>query len=269
MPAASPTSSPGSGQPGKERGGRGRGRTRSQGARRPPPGSRCEPPRPGTARRRRGSSLPPPRAAGGGADTGAGPRSAAARPRSAPRRRRRRAPVSAGPLRLLPPRRQCHPESGQPSRGGRCPRPPPRLPDSPLLTRCLAAARPGQARAAATNAALFGARRLHVGRRAQARQPRAVLPAQRHLRLLPARGRNSGGLAALTQHHADAGLPAMLPAPRSRQPPGLLRMRCRRPAPAGSLPRPAAPGTRGAAAGGGTTDTRHTHTHTRLFQVAT
>lgn len=167
-----------------------------------------------------------------------------------------------GPFVFFRPAGNVTPRAGSPAGGGRCPRPPPRLPDSPLLTRCLAAARPGQARAAATNAALFGARRLHVGRRAQARQPRAVLPAQRHLRLLPARGRNSGGLAALTQHHADAGLPAMLPAPRSRQPPGLLRMRCRRPAPAGSLPRPAAPGTRGAAAGGGTTDTRHTHTHT-------
>lgn len=263
MPAASPTSSPGSGQPGKERGGK-RARPNAL-ARSPasPAGQQVRAAAAGDGSEAAGLQPAPPagsrrrgrhrcRAPLRGRPTSLGAPAAAP-----PRPGARGAPSSSSAPPAMSPRER----AAQP-RGGRCPRPPPRLPDSPLLTRCLAAARPGQARAAATNAALFGARRLHVGRRAQARQPRAVLPAQRHLRLLPARGRNSGGLAALTQHHADAGLPAMLPAPRSRQPPGLLRMRCRRPAPAGSLPRPAAPGTRGAAAGGGTTDTRHTHTHT-------
>lgn len=95
--------------------------------------------------------------------------------------------------------------AAQPRR--RCPPAPPA--GLPLLTRCLAAERPGHARAAATRAALLGTRRLDAGLRAQARlhRTRTILPARRHLRLLPARCRSSVALSALTQHHEDAGLP--------------------------------------------------------------
>lgn len=125
-----------------------------------------------------------------------------------------------------------------------------RLPASlTLLTGCSAAARPGPTRAAAANAALFSARRLHAGRRLQAGPPRVrtVLPALRPLRLLPRRGGNSRSLGALTQYHENAGPRAMLPA--LRKPAGTWlpahAVPPPRPAPLRSLPRRRAPENRG------------------------
>lgn len=233
----------------------GKGRTRSLGGRCPPPGTRCEPPPRG---RLGGGEAEPARG-----QPAAGPaqvlRALCGRPsplRAPPPPGEPRCP--RGRFLFLRPAGNVTPRAGSPARRA-LPRLP-RLPDFPLLTGCLAAARPGQARAAATNAALFGARRLHAGRRARARLPRTgtILPAQRHLRLLPGRSRHSGGLAALTQHHEDAGLPAMLPAfhqPAGTWPPAhaVLTPSAARlppsPAPAPERPAPAGRGVRQVAAG--------------------
>lgn len=155
---------------------------------------------------------------------GSGERKKRVRPKAlAPRPRRlpgavRCEPGPLGPLPLPLSRRQCHSAGGQPRQEDAAPLPPAPAPSpAALLTGCPAAARPGRARAAAANAALFGAHRLHARcRRVQAGLPRAriVLQPRRRLQLLVCPSRDSGSLAGLRQHHEGAGLRAMPPAPR-------------------------------------------------------